>query len=54
MTHLCIRRILIGVALALAPGPAAGQTVVYDPSNYAQNVLQAISPSRPDVPSVRT
>src|SRR5215472_7936994 len=41
MTHLCLRRILIGVALAFAPGPAAGQTVVYDPSNYAQNVLQA-------------
>src|SRR5258707_1655092 len=41
MTHLCFRRILIGMALAFAPGPAAGQTVVYDPSNYAQNVLQA-------------
>src|SRR6266853_882436 len=41
MTRLCIRRILIGVALAFAPGPATGQTVVYDPSNYAQNVLQA-------------
>ena len=41
MTHLCLRRILIGVALTFAPGPAAGQTVVYDPSNYAQNVLQA-------------
>ena len=41
MTHLCIRRILIGVALAFAPGPATGQMVVYDPSNYAQNVLQA-------------
>jgi type IV secretion system protein TrbJ len=41
MTYLCVRRILIGVALAFAPGPAAGQTVVYDPSNYAQNVLQA-------------
>src|SRR5215472_12061415 len=41
MTRLCMRRILIGVALALAPGPAAGQMVVYDPSNYAQNVLQA-------------
>jgi P-type conjugative transfer protein TrbJ len=41
MTHLCLRCILIGVALAFAPGPAAGQTVVYDPSNYAQNVLQA-------------
>src|SRR6266446_602702 len=41
MTHLCIRRILIGMALTFASGPAAGQTVVYDPSNYAQNVLQA-------------
>jgi P-type conjugative transfer protein TrbJ len=41
MTHLCIQRILIGMALAFAPGPAAGQMVVYDPSNYAQNVLQA-------------
>jgi P-type conjugative transfer protein TrbJ len=41
MSHLCIRRILIGMALAFAPGPAMGQMVVYDPSNYAQNVLQA-------------
>src|SRR6266403_1887847 len=41
MTRSCIRRILIGVALAFAPGPATGQTVVYDPSNYAQNVIQA-------------
>src|SRR5262249_1680894 len=41
MTHLCIRRILIGVALTFAPGPVAGQTVVYDPSNYTQNALQA-------------
>ncbi len=41
MTRSCIRRILIGVALALAPGPAIGQMVVYDASNYAQNVLQA-------------
>jgi len=41
MTHLCIRRILIGMALTFASGPAAGQMVVYDPSNYAQNVLQA-------------
>ena len=41
MTRLCIRRILIGVALAFAPAPAMGQMVVYDPSNYAQNVLQA-------------
>src|SRR5712692_7762747 len=41
MTQLCIGRILIGMALTFASGPAAGQTVVYDPSNYAQNVLQA-------------
>src|SRR5262249_40306989 len=41
MTHLCIRCILIGAALTFAPGPATGQAVVYDPSNYAQNVLQA-------------
>src|SRR6266446_9212065 len=41
MTDLCMRRILIGMALTFACGAAAGQTVVYDPSNYAQNVLQA-------------
>jgi len=41
MSKLCIRLRLIGLALTLASGPAAGQTVVYDPSNYAQNVLQA-------------
>jgi len=29
------------VILGLAPLPAVGQVVVYDPSNYAQNVLQA-------------
>jgi type IV secretion system protein TrbJ len=29
------------MALASAAGPAAGQQVVYDPSNYGQNVLQA-------------
>src|SRR4249919_3368481 len=29
------------VSLALASAPAEGQMVVYDPSNYAQNVLQA-------------
>ena len=41
MTRSRIRPILIGVALTFTSGPAAGQTVVYDPSNYAQNVLQA-------------
>ena len=35
-------RLLLAVtALAFAAGQAAGQQVVYDPSNYAQNVLQA-------------
>ena len=29
------------IILGLAPLPAGGQVVVYDPSNYAQNVLQA-------------
>jgi P-type conjugative transfer protein TrbJ len=41
MTHMRTRRVLFGVALTLASGPAAGQIAVYDPSNYAQNVLQA-------------
>ena len=36
-----VRLLLTLTALALAAGPAAGQQVVYDPSNYAQNVLQA-------------
>src|SRR5580692_3155597 len=30
-----------GIAMAFASAPTRGQTVVYDPSNYAQNVLQA-------------
>src|SRR6202521_1562425 len=30
-----------GIALAFAAAPARGQVLVYDPSNYAQNVLQA-------------
>src|SRR5438445_4765768 len=29
------------VLLVIAPGAASGQMLVYDPSNYAQNVLQA-------------
>jgi P-type conjugative transfer protein TrbJ len=41
----CLRRAaLIGIAfltLALTPAPVQGQILVYDPSNYAQNVLQA-------------
>src|SRR5215467_15514979 len=44
MTLRCLRRAaLIGtlITLSLASGPAGGQVVVYDPSNYAQNVLQA-------------
>jgi P-type conjugative transfer protein TrbJ len=41
MTHIRMRRVLFGMALTFASGPAAGQMVVYDPSNYAQNVLQA-------------
>jgi P-type conjugative transfer protein TrbJ len=41
MTRLRIRLLLTVTALAFAAGPAVGQTVVYDPSNYAQNLLQA-------------
>jgi type IV secretion system protein TrbJ len=45
MTLHCLRRAaLIGtvlVTLALAPAPAGGQMLVYDPSNYVQNALQA-------------
>ena len=45
MTLRCLRRAaLISTALAtlsLASGPAGGQVIVYDPSNYVQNVLQA-------------
>jgi P-type conjugative transfer protein TrbJ len=41
----CLRRFaLIGtafIALALTPPSARGQILVYDPSNYAQNVVQA-------------
>src|SRR5713101_7360175 len=41
MTRPHVRLALAITALAFAAGPAAGQQVVYDPSNYAQNVLQA-------------
>jgi P-type conjugative transfer protein TrbJ len=41
MMDLRMCRLLFAVALTVASGPAAGQMVVYDPSNYAQNVLQA-------------
>jgi type IV secretion system protein TrbJ len=41
MTSPHIRFALAVMALALAAGPAAAQQVVYDPSNYAQNLLQA-------------
>jgi P-type conjugative transfer protein TrbJ len=43
-THCCRRVALIGtavVSLALTSAPSRGQMLVYDPSNYAQNVLQA-------------
>jgi type IV secretion system protein TrbJ len=36
-----LRLFLTVTALAFAAGPAAGQMAVYDPSNFAQNVLQA-------------
>jgi P-type conjugative transfer protein TrbJ len=36
-----VRLLLTITILALAAGPAAGQQVVYDPTNYVQNVLQA-------------
>jgi type IV secretion system protein TrbJ len=29
------------IALVLSPVPASAQVIVYDPSNYVQNVLQA-------------
>jgi P-type conjugative transfer protein TrbJ len=41
MTRPHIRLFLTVAALAFAAGTAAAQTVVYDPSNYAQNLLQA-------------
>ncbi len=36
-----LRRMMVVAALALVSLPAGGQMLVYDPSNYAQNVLQA-------------
>jgi P-type conjugative transfer protein TrbJ len=42
--HRLRRAALIGAAfvtLMIASAPASGQMLVYDPSNYAQNVLQA-------------
>src|SRR5215831_20112750 len=41
MTRKYIRPILIGIVLTFASKPAAAQLVVYDPSNYTQNVVQA-------------
>jgi len=44
MLHRLRRAVLIGAAcagLTLTPVPASGQMLVYDPSNYVQNVLQA-------------
>jgi len=39
--HRAARICAAFVTLALAPMPARAQMLVYDPSNYAQNVLQA-------------
>ena len=45
MTLHCLRRAALisaaFVALVIASAPASAQTLVYDPSNFAQNVLQA-------------
>jgi P-type conjugative transfer protein TrbJ len=45
MTLRCLRRAALIttalVTLSLESGPAGGQMIVYDPSNYVQNVLQA-------------
>jgi P-type conjugative transfer protein TrbJ len=41
MTRPHVRLLLIVTALALAAGPSRAQQVVYDPSNYAQNVMTA-------------
>jgi type IV secretion system protein TrbJ len=41
MRQRAIRHAAAAIILALATSPAASQMVVYDPSNYSQNVLQA-------------
>jgi type IV secretion system protein TrbJ len=41
MPHPRIRLLVIVTASAFAAGPVAGQMPVYDPQNFAQNVLQA-------------
>lgn len=47
LSHRTVLKAALALALAAGPGagpvvrPAAAQSVVYDPSNYAQNVLQA-------------
>jgi type IV secretion system protein TrbJ len=41
MPHPRIRLLATVTASAFAAGPAAGQMPVYDPQNFAQNVLQA-------------
>jgi type IV secretion system protein TrbJ len=40
MRQRAIRHAAAAIIMALATSPAASQMVVYDPSNYAQNVLQ--------------
>lgn len=41
MTRLPVRLVLAVAAWAAAAGQARGQTVVFDPQNYAQNVVRA-------------
>src|SRR5712671_1808426 len=41
MRQRAIRHAAAAIILALATSPAVSQMAVYDPSNYAQNVLQA-------------
>src|SRR6266404_5447293 len=43
-SHRFHHMVIIGIVMipfVFKSAPARGQTVVYDPSNYAQNVLQA-------------